>query len=380
MFLTPAKQLNLLTPPIKINNNPKAFDLLCELLNNFDISQIKQALNIHQGTIKRWFANKEVPDNYFNDLNYLLKNKYPSKNNYRKQDQFYTKPHIAKYCYQQTLKILDEAKIDIHNHIFIEPSAGCGSFFNILPSNKRIGIDLHPACEFASQLIAGNYLSYLPSLLQKYVVIGNPPFGLRGNLALRFILHSQQFADVVAFILPPLFHSTGKGSPMKRIDGYQLLHSEKLPLNSFQYPSGTNVDIATIFQVWVKPKLISLPLVKHKTCKTIANIYSLSDGGTPGSTRNKKMINNCHIYLPSTCFSGMKAYKNFSDLPNKRGYGLVFLQHQQELIDLFHTINWQEVAFLSTNSALNLRTDLIMQQLINNGFYDKEQNYQKPKK
>jgi hypothetical protein len=29
------------------------------------------------------------------------------------------------------------------------------------------------------------------------------------------------------------------------------------------------------------------------------------------------------------------------------------------------------VAFLSTNSALNLRTDLILQQLIQHDFYDK---------
>ena len=78
MFLTPTKQLNLLNKqPAK--GIETAFDLLCELLNDFDVSQIKQALNIHQGTIKRWLANKEVPDNYFNDLNDLLKNKYPSK-------------------------------------------------------------------------------------------------------------------------------------------------------------------------------------------------------------------------------------------------------------------------------------------------------------
>ena len=68
MFLTPAKQLNLLNKqPAKVIET--AFDLLCELLNDFDVSQIKQALNIHQGTINRWLANKEVPDNYFNDLN-----------------------------------------------------------------------------------------------------------------------------------------------------------------------------------------------------------------------------------------------------------------------------------------------------------------------
>ena len=36
----------------------------------------------------------------------------------------------------------------------------------------------------------------------------------------------------------------------------------------------------------------------------------------------------------------------------------------------FNKIQWQNVAFLSTNSAVNLRTDLIENEVINNGFYD----------
>ena len=45
-----------------------------------------------------------------------------------------------------------------------------------------------------------------PDKKGKYIVIGNPPFGLRGNLALRFMNHSYDFADVIAFILPRIYN------------------------------------------------------------------------------------------------------------------------------------------------------------------------------
>lgn len=84
------------------------------------------------------------------------------------------------------------------------------------------------------------------------------------------------------------------------------------------------------------------------------------------------MLDKCDVYLPSTCFAGMKIYNSFAELSNKRGYGVVFLKHKTELIDAFvNNIDWKEVAFLSTNSAINLRTDLIENEIIKLGFYDK---------
>jgi hypothetical protein len=61
----------------------------------------------------------------------------------------------------------------------------------------------------------------------------------------------------------------------------------------------------------------------------------LSDGGMPSSTRNKKMLNACDVYLPSICFSGMKAYKSFEELPNRRGYGVVFYKEKEKLKKIF---------------------------------------------
>ena len=76
--------------------------------------------------------------------------------------------------------------------------------------------------------------------------------------------------------------------------------------------------------------------------------------------------------LPSTCFKGMKAYKSFLELPNKRGYGVLFYKNKEELTDIFfNAIDWEEVSFLSTNSSMNLRTDLIENEITKRGFYDK---------
>ncbi len=345
------------------------YEIFSEVLDKLSLREIAEKLSLHLGTLKRWVEKRSVPKYYLSDLNSLLNNKYTIEETFRNRDQFYTNEDIARYCYEKTLKILIEGMIDVEGYFFIEPSAGIGSFYNLLPRNRRIGIDIEKTNN--AEFLCENYLNFLPDQTKKYIVIGNPPFGLRGNLALRFINHSLKFADIVAFILPPLFNSTGKGVPMKRVKGYNLVYSEKLPMDSFHYPDGTPVSIATIFQIWSKVHQYKNSNIIQSTCKKFIKVYSLSDGGTPGSTRNKDMIDKCDVYLPSTCFQGMKAYKNFEDLPNRRGYGVVFFNNHLDLDNLFYNkINWSDVAFVSTNGALNLRMDLIENELIKNGYYD----------
>jgi len=90
-------------------------------------------------------------------------------------------------------------------------------------------------------------------------------------------------------------------------------------------------------------------------------IYSMSDGGTISTTRNKCMIGKCDIYMPSTCFGkeNMKCYNNFEDLPGKKGYGIVFTNDKKTMINKMLSIEWNKIAFLSTNSAYNLRSSQI---------------------
>ena len=283
------------------------------------------------------------------------------------------KRKIAARCYQRFEKTAAKLNIDLAQYRFIEPSAGCGGFYDILPSRRRIGIDIAPR---RKGLIAADYLLWMPvDKKKKYAVVGNPPFGLRGHLALQFINHSAAFADLVAFILPQLFDSDGKGATGKRVRGYALAHSEKLPLNSFQYPDGKEVSVATVFQVWTKINTDKISRSKSKTCASFIRVYSLSDGGTSATTRNKRMLDKCDVYLPSTCFNGMRAYSSFESLPNRRGYGVVIFRQKQNIKNILENHDWTKTAFLSTNSALNLRRSLIERVVCEKGFYDSHEKY-----
>ncbi|MGX3045304.1 restriction endonuclease subunit M [Helicobacter sp. T3_23-1056] len=368
-----------------------------ELRSSHSLKSIADKLYLHTGTLKRWEATQKIPNEYLYDLNFLLGNKYNlQKVDFRSHNEFFTKKEVAKYCFESFLKFLNFHKLNSSKYTFIEPSCGDLSFFNLMPKDRRIGIDLEDKKEYENKgILCENFLGFTPKdSRQKYIVLGNPPFGLRGNLALRFINHAGDFgdykdlqngADFVAFILPPLFDSDGKGSPKKRVKNYELVHSEKLPLNSFVYPNGKEVEVATLFQIWAHKKLLDNKTLNiqsnaHKTCKDFIKIYSLSDGGSSSSTRNKAMLYKCDLYLPSTCFHSagkpqMKIYYDFESLPHRRGYGIVILrenpQDRARVKSALESIDWVQTSFLGTNSSLNLRTSLIEKALIEKGFYDK---------
>ena len=49
-------------------------------------------------------------------------------------------------------------------------------------------------------------------------------------------------------------------------------------------------------------------------------------------------------------------------MPGKKGYGVVFFKEKDEMISKAKKTDWSSVAFLSTNSAYNLRTSLVFNQ------------------
>jgi hypothetical protein len=51
-------------------------------------------------------------------------------------------------------------------------------------------------------------------------------------------------------------------------------------------------------------------------------------------------------------------------LPSEKGYGVVFSVDKEKMIEKMLSIDWSEVAFLSTNSAYNLRTSQIYAKFI----------------
>jgi hypothetical protein len=349
-----------------IKSHAPAVDLMTILKNLIEIHKVKELsnkLNLAPGTITRWIELNDIPQSYEFDLlklsnikiNYSL---YSSK----QKDQFFTPVDTAKHCFDLFCNVIEKYGEDKTMFHYIEPSAGDGSFLKVLPPNT-IAMDIEPKHE---SIIEQDYLDWKPASNHGYTVFGNPPFGLRGHMALKFINHSYEFADYVCFILPQLFESDGKGVPRKRVKGYNLIFSEKIESNFYE-PSKNEVKINTIFQIWSKHHMNTEYDIKDYT-NDVMKIYSMSDGGTVSSTRNKKMIGNCDVYIPSTCFGkeNMKCYETFDDLPGKKGYGVVFNCNKIEMIAKMRNIKWEEEAFLSTNSAYNLRSSQIYSILLKN--------------
>ena len=336
-------------------------NILNQILQSKTISDIAKEINVANGTVKRWIDLQNVPSSYTFELLKLAEIDIDySKFSFKEKDQFFTPDTTAKYCFSKFLEVLKKYN-NYEDYIFIEPSAGNGCFLKILPLDKRIGLDIEPKFH---EIIKQDYLSWTPNENKKYVVIGNPPFGLRGQLALKFINHSSNFADYVCFILPQLFESDGKGVPRKRVTGLNLIHSEKLNTD-FENPDGNTIKVQCIFQIWSKFHKNKNYEIKERENNNI-KIYSLSDGGTSSTTRNKKMFNKCDIYLPSTCFGkeNMKYYDTFDMLPGKKGYGIIFIKDKEKNLEKFKSINWYNVAFLSTNSAYNIRSSQINDKFI----------------
>ncbi len=329
-------------------------ELIRDALTTHSVASIASHLGLCAGTVRRWLELNDVPPNYRFDLLRLLGKPidygaYSSK----EKDQFFTPPEVVSRCWAL---FRETVPVALEDYTFIEPSAGDGKFLDVLPSTT-IAMDIEPR---DARIQCQDYLAWTPpETPQRYIVFGNPPFGLRGHLALQFLNHSASFADYVCFILPQLFESDGKGSPRKRVKGLNLLASEKVS-GLYQTPEGSSVEVHGVFQIWSKhttnPAYAIVPV-----SQTTFTIYSLSDGGTPGTTRNKSKLTACDIYLPSTCFgaSAMRAYDSFEALPNRKGYGVVFHANRESLVAKSKATDWAAVSFLSTNSAYNLRTSLI---------------------
>ncbi|WP_235852590.1 type II restriction endonuclease [Helicobacter vulpis] len=100
-------------------------------------------------------------------------------------DAYFTKPEIAQKLLTKAKEVISQYEA-LDKYTWLEPSVGDGCFYTLLPEAK-IGIDINSS---KFDIIQANYLDFtLPS--KPLIVIGNPPFGHRGVLALEFINHSR---------------------------------------------------------------------------------------------------------------------------------------------------------------------------------------------
>lgn len=158
--------------------------------------------------------------------------------------KFYTIDKTALLCYKAIKRYTNIKKTDL----VIEPSAGNGSFIKYIKklSNNYSFYDIKPEHK---NIVKKNFLKIKRFPINPHI-IGNPPFGNKSSLAIKFIKHSAKLnAKTISFILPISFN---KPSFKKSFSNdYHLVYSKILPKYSYSYKNKL-VDIKTVFQIWEK--------------------------------------------------------------------------------------------------------------------------------
>ena len=148
-------------------------------------------------------------------------------------DKFYTPKQVAKDCIDTFWRTC----FDITE--IIEPSAGNGAFSLQIPN--CIAYDLEPEHE---SIIRQDFLKL--DLPYKYgrLIIGNPPFGDRNNLARSFYKKATELGDAIAFILPI--------SQLNNSDSlYEFDLIKSVDLGVLEY---SGMKIHCCFNIYTRPK------------------------------------------------------------------------------------------------------------------------------
>jgi len=250
-------------------------------------------------------------------------------------DQYYTKPECAKKFYDEI-----KSKIDLNQaDVLLEPSAGTGSFFNLMDRSKRVGLDLDPRCP---EIDTQDFLEWCAPINKKIYTIGNPPFGRNSNLAVKFFNHAAEFSNAIAFILPKTFR---KISIINRLNLYfHLTYDEDVLQNSFIFEN-KSYDVSCCSQIWIKKSK------KRKKYKVL---------------RFKEFKNYFEIVEPELAdFSiqrvGSAAGKIREENIKSNKYDYFIKQHHPEVLDIFKEIDFEIVKYntagnpsISANELLTL--------------------------
>ena len=148
-------------------------------------------------------------------------------------DKYYTSKEKAKYCIEKTYDIIGRNKITE----IIEPSAGDGSFSNLM---NCISYDIEPE---HNNIIKQDFLKLNLGYKKGRLFIGNPPFGEKNLLSMKFFKHCIKMGDYISFILPISQYKNNQ-----QMFEFDLIHSEDLGIEAY-----SDVKVHCCFNIYKRP-------------------------------------------------------------------------------------------------------------------------------
>ena len=263
----------------------------------------------------------------------MLKNTQTTGLNRDTIDKYYTNLNIVTTCIQHIKQHIQVNKDDL----FIEPSAGNGSFITELLSlsSNCLFYDIEPE---NSSIIKQDYLlldtTNIITNYNKIHVVGNPPFGRQSSLAIKFIKKSCEFANSISFILPRSFKKSSmqKCFPLH----FHLIFEENIQDNAFMV-NNESYNVPCVFQIWEK-KNVNREVQVSLTPKNYSFV-SITDN-------------------PDIAFRRVGVYAGRiynEDISNKSPQSHYFIKFDKKISDtLFQTLN--AIEFTSKNDTVGPRS------------------------
>ncbi|MDR3665574.1 MAG: hypothetical protein P4L35_01905 [Ignavibacteriaceae bacterium] len=280
-------------------------------------------------------------------------------------DQFFTRPEIADRCWKSFCKFIKDAGEDLTNYKFVEPAAGLGAFYDLLPENRRVGVDV---VNFRREYIQKDFLSWSPKKNgYRYACIGNPPFGYRAWLALAFVNHAAEFSDFVGFIVPMAFQSSGKSNVKDRVKGLHLVHSETLPQDSFIGADGKVLKVNALWQIWSRNGVSKE--VKPATCNQYIDLFTVDM--RKERLCGQRRMHEADYFLQRTFYNEPPTLvKSFSEVKYVCGYGIVIKSEKREIIKVLKNTDWRKYNNLAAHNCKHISMCHIREALTDAGFID----------
>jgi len=280
-------------------------------------------------------------------------------------DQFFTRPDVAKACWESLRSYMEADSADITNYKFVEPSAGLGAFYDLLPHNHRIGIDV---ARFRPEFVQKDFLTWLPKKNgYSYTCAGNPPFGYRAWLALAFLNHAALFSDYVGFIMPMAFQSRGKSNVQDRVKGLHLVHSSPLPADSFIDANGNKLKVNVLWQIWAKTgiKGESTP----KTCNQYIDLFTVDMREERRCGHNR--LQEADFFLQRTFYTKPPSLvTSFDQVKYVCGYGIVIRKEREKVLEALRNADWKKHSNLASHNCRRISMCHIRESLTEAGLVD----------
>lgn len=135
-------------------------------------------------------------------------------------DAYYTPVELANKLWDKTVELIGANNITY----IIEPSCGNGAFLQHPKYRVNFAVDIETECYgMADTFVKEDFLTMDFPYSKGTLVIGNPPFGSKMQLAQKFFKHSITFADYIAFILP-----ISQLNNNQSLYEFDIIHSEDL--------------------------------------------------------------------------------------------------------------------------------------------------------